>query len=142
MSEKWYRVTAEETVQQLKSSSEQGLSPAEAQARLTQYGSNELVERGVKSPWVIFLNQFKEVMVIVLILAAIVSAALGEFTEVVVILAIVVLNAILGFTQEYRAEQAMDALSTLISCQGWKWEQAWEVVTKELIFLPAEDGKD
>jgi Ca2+-transporting ATPase len=109
----WYQQTPQNVIEELKSNPGTGLSAAEAQKRLDRYGLNELIERGKKSPWVIFFNQFKEVMVIVLIIAALVSAFLGEFTEVVVIMAIVVLNAILGFTQEYRAEQAMEALKKM-----------------------------
>ena len=108
-----YQQTPQQTIKSLNSNLDSGLSKAEAQNRLAQHGPNELVERGKKSPWTIFFNQFKEVMVIILIIAALVSAVLGEYTEVVVILAIVVLNAILGFTQEYRAEQAMDALKKM-----------------------------
>lgn len=109
----WYRITAQETLQSLETNAETGLTSTEAKERLDRYGPNELVERGKKSAWWILLEQFKEVMVIVLIIAAIVSALLGEYTEVVVILAIVVLNAILGFSQEYRAEQAMAALKKM-----------------------------
>jgi len=109
----WYRITAQETLQSLGTNAETGLTSTEAKERLDRYGPNELVERGKKSAWWILLEQFKEVMVIVLIIAAIVSALLGEYTEVVVILAIVVLNAILGFSQEYRAEQAMAALKKM-----------------------------
>jgi len=108
-----YQQSPQEVIKYLKTDRAKGLSNAEVKKRLEQYGPNELVERGKKSPWIIFLNQFKEVMVIVLIIAALVSAFLGEFTEVIVILAIVVLNAILGFTQEYRAEQAMEALKKM-----------------------------
>ena len=109
----WYRITAQETLQSLETNAETGLTSTEAKERLDRYGPNELVERGKKSAWWILLEQFKEVMVIVLIIAAIVSALLGEYTEVVVILAIVVLNAILGFSQEYRAERAMAALKKM-----------------------------
>jgi len=108
-----YQQSPQQVIEILKSDPKSGLTQAEAKTRLAQYGPNELVERGKKSPWVIFFNQFKEVMVIVLIIAALVSAFLGEYTEVIVILAIVVLNAILGFTQEYRAEQAMEALKKM-----------------------------
>ena len=109
----WYRITVQETLQSLGTNAETGLTSTEVQERLDRYGPNELIERGKKSAWWILLEQFKEVMVIVLIIAAIVSALLGEYTEVVVILAIVVLNAILGFSQEYRAEQAMAALKKM-----------------------------
>lgn len=109
----WYRLTPEETLTELNSNLDAGLSQEEVQRRLGQYGLNELVERGRKSPWRILLDQFKEIMVIILIIAAILSAVLGEYIEVVVIMAIVLLNAILGFSQEHRAEQAMKALKKM-----------------------------
>ncbi len=109
----WYKLAAQEVLQKLGTSSLEGLSGEEARQRLDQYGTNELVEKAAKEPWRIFLDQFKEIMVIILIVAALVSAALGEWLEVGVILAIVVLNAILGFTQEYRAEKAMAALKKM-----------------------------
>ena len=109
----WYKLSPEQAAEELATDPGLGLSTAEVQSRLLENGPNELVERGVKEPWRILLDQFKEPMVIILIIAAIVSAALGEWIDVVVILAIVVLNAILGFTQEYRAEQAMAALKRM-----------------------------
>ena len=118
----WYKLTATEVLQKLGTGAQEGLAGDEAQQRLEKYGPNELVEKGAKEPWRIFLDQFKEIMVIILIVAALVSAALGEWLEVFVILAIVVLNAILGFTQEYRAEQAMAALKKIGTkpIHGWR----------------------
>lgn len=109
----WYKLTPEETIAQLNSSIETGLSEAEAKKRLSQYGANELVEKGGRKPLEIILDQIKEPMVIVLIIAALVSGILGEFLDVVVIMAIVILNAIIGFTQEFRAEQAIRALKEM-----------------------------
>lgn len=109
----WYKLTAEEAAKELKTDTQNGLSAIEAKERLATYGPNELEERGMKSPWRILLDQFKELMVIILIIAAIISGFLGEYIEVVVIMAIVILNAVLGFTQEYRAEQAMAALKKM-----------------------------
>ena len=109
----WYKLTAQDAVERIDTNAAYGLSAGQASERLERYGPNELVERGLTKPWVIFLNQFREVLVIVLIIAALVSAALGEFTDAIVIMAIVVLNAVLGFSQEYRAEQAMAALKKL-----------------------------
>jgi Ca2+-transporting ATPase len=90
-----------------------GLPDEEVKQRQEKYGPNELIETGVKSPLTIFLAQFKEIMVIVLIVAAVVSTLLGEFLDASVIMIIVILNAILGFSQEYRAEQAMAALKRM-----------------------------
>jgi len=92
---------------------ELGLSHAEATARLKQYGANELTERGVTSPWAILWEQLTGKLVVILIAAAIISALVGDYKDMVAILAIVVLNAILGVAQEYRAERAMAALKKL-----------------------------
>ncbi|MCA9973254.1 MAG: cation-translocating P-type ATPase [Anaerolineales bacterium] len=109
----WYRQSIAEVTQTLAVEPGVGLSDAEAKKRLERYGLNELVDRGTKSPWLILLDQFKDLMVIILLLAAIVSFVLGEGTDVIVIMAIVVLNAAIGFSQEYRAEQAIAALKKL-----------------------------
>jgi Ca2+-transporting ATPase len=109
----WYKSDKNDVANALSTTLEAGLSDEEAKKRLEQYGLNELIEKGAKSPWLILWDQIKEVMVVILLVAAAVSAALGEFNDVIVIMAIVVLNAILGFTQEYRAEQAIAALKKL-----------------------------
>ncbi len=92
-----------------------GLTADEAAARLLRYGRNELIERGRKPPWRLLLEQFTNAMIIVLLAAAVVTALLGDLKDTVVILAIVVLNGIVGFVQEYRAEQALDALKRMAS---------------------------
>ena len=92
-----------------------GLTGAVAAQNLERDGPNELLEAGSKSLWLILLEQFTGTMVIVLIVAAVVSLALGEYVEAIAILVIVILNALLGFTQEYRAEKAMAALKQLSS---------------------------
>jgi Ca2+-transporting ATPase len=102
-----------EAVQKLNSDPENGLTTAEAARRLKEYGPNELVERGTISPWAILLEQFTGIMVVMLMISAVVSVILGETTDALVIMIIVVLNAFLGFTQEYRAEQAMAALKRM-----------------------------
>jgi Ca2+-transporting ATPase len=92
-----------------------GLSADEAAARLARYGRNELVERGKKPTWRLLLEQFTNAMIVVLMVAAVITALLGDLKDTVVILAIVVLNGIVGFVQEYRAEQALDALKRMAS---------------------------
>jgi Ca2+-transporting ATPase len=109
----FYQLTTQETIQKLGTNLESGLTSTEALQKLDEYGPNELVERGKKSIWRILLDQFKEIMIVVLIVAAIISAILGEYLDVAVIMAIVILNAVLGFSQEYRAEQAMAALKKM-----------------------------
>ena len=90
-----------------------GLTDTTAGSRQRQYGTNELVEKGAKSPFAILWEQFTNVMVLILIAAAALSLVLGKFLEAGAILAIVVLFAILGFLQEYRAEKAIAALKKL-----------------------------
>lgn len=109
----WYRVSTTETLQQLDSDAVKGLSEAEATDRLRRYGPNELIDRGLKSPWLIIWEQLSGTLVVILIIAAIISAFLGDYKDATAILAIVILNAALGFRQEYKAEQTMAALKRL-----------------------------
>jgi len=108
----WYEFDAAQTLERVGSRPE-GLDDAETQERLTRFGPNQLEERKRRSPIIAFLEQFTEVMVIVLLVAATISFAVGETTDGIMILIIVILNATLGFTQEYRAERAMAALKRL-----------------------------
>ena len=109
----WFKLSVQEILQQMESSAGQGLSQEEAAARLEKYGHNELTERGVKSPWIILWEQLTGILVIILFIAAIVSVFLHEFTDAAVIMVIVIINALLGLSQEYRAEKAMAALKRL-----------------------------
>jgi len=109
----WNQLSVSEALAELKTDQKTGLSSAEASRRLAEYGPNELVERGLKSPWRIFWEQLTSTLVVVLIVAAVVSALLGDYKDAVAILAIVILNAALGFRQEYSAEKAMAALKKL-----------------------------
>ena len=109
----WHRLETQEAVTQINSDIQNGLTTAEAARRLEEYGLNELVEQGKISPWMILLEQFKGIMVVILIISAVISLLLGETIDALVIMIIVVLNALLGFTQEYRAEQAMAALKRM-----------------------------
>jgi Ca2+-transporting ATPase len=109
----WYRKETSEVVSPLNTDAGAGLAPPEAQRRLAEHGPNELIERGLKSPWRILWEQLTGLMVVILIVAAVVSGALGDWKDAIAILAIVVLNAVLGFSQEFRAEKAMAALKQL-----------------------------
>ncbi|MCU0594450.1 MAG: HAD-IC family P-type ATPase, partial [Desulfobacterota bacterium] len=108
----WHTQSLAEIFQSL-SSSEKGLTADEVKTRIETHGPNELKERKGKSALRMLGEQFAETMVLILIAAAMVSAFLGKGTETVAILAIVVLFAVLGFVQEYRAERAMAALKQL-----------------------------
>ncbi|MFT5195702.1 MAG: Ca2+-transporting ATPase [Cellvibrionaceae bacterium] len=109
----WAQRTVFEAADQLKTDVEQGLSSKLAAERLAEIGPNELVDKGTKSVWAIVWEQLTDVMVIILIIAALVSAFIGEVQDTIVIIAIVILNTLLGVSQEYRAEQAIAALKKL-----------------------------
>src|SRR5450756_2014776 len=87
-----------------------GLAAAEAARRLQEQGSNQLTEARGKSKWRLFAEQFKGVVIWVLIAAAVISGVMGELVDAVAIVAIILLNALLGFVQESRAERSLAAL--------------------------------
>ena len=109
----WHNETVQDIASQLVTDPESGLEDEVALQRLEKFGTNELIEQKGDSAWKILLDQFKETMVIILIIAAIISLILGEYTDAVAIFLIVIINAIIGFRQEYKAEQAMAALKKL-----------------------------
>ncbi|MDJ0774532.1 MAG: cation-translocating P-type ATPase [Mastigocoleus sp. MO_167.B18] len=111
--ENWYKLDATEVLQRLGSNASTGLSASEASRRLQENGFNELIEPGVKKPWQILWNQLTETLVIILLVAAAISVFLGDYKDGLGIIAIVVLIACLGFTQEYRAQRAIANLKKL-----------------------------
>jgi Ca2+-transporting ATPase len=111
--QQWHQLEPSAVLREHGTDAAQGLSAAEVARRLIQYGPNELVERAGKSVWRILWEQLTATMVVILIVAAALSAALGDYNDTIVIAAIIVLNALLGFTQEYRAERAIAALKQL-----------------------------
>jgi len=110
----WYQLDSKEVLEKLESS-DKGLTPEEAHRRLERYGLNALIEKKRKSLWMMFLDQFKDFMILVLIAAAVVAGLIGDPVDTIAIVVIVLLNAVLGFVQEYRAEKAMAALKKLAS---------------------------
>ncbi|NIU84087.1 MAG: HAD-IC family P-type ATPase, partial [Candidatus Korarchaeota archaeon] len=111
----YYNLSIEETLRRL-NSNENGISQTEVESRIKKFGLNELVEKERISPLGIFINQFKSILILILIIAALVSGfILQEYTDMIVILIIVVLNSIIGFVQEYRAEKAVGALKKMVS---------------------------
>ncbi|HQX55235.1 MAG TPA: cation-translocating P-type ATPase [Pyrinomonadaceae bacterium] len=90
-----------------------GLDEAEAADRLLRFGTNELAEKAPPSPWVLLARQFRDFMILILIAAAIISGVMGDLTDTVIIIVIVILNAIIGLAQEYRAEKALGALKKM-----------------------------
>ncbi|MBI5298347.1 MAG: cation-translocating P-type ATPase [Chloroflexi bacterium] len=109
----WHTKTIATSLDELGSDQARGLTQAEVEARLAKYGRNELVEKGGRTPLKIFWEQITATMVLILIAAAVVAGLLGDTKNTIAIAAIVLLYALLGFFQEYRAEQAIAALKKL-----------------------------
>ncbi|HML78305.1 cation-translocating P-type ATPase [Geobacter sulfurreducens] len=105
----WHRISIEEALTRLETSLT-GLDSDEVRRRLAAYGPNELEEKARRTPLAMFFGQFTDFMIIVLIGAAVVAGIIGEPGDAAPIITIVVLNAVIGFAQEYRAERAMAAL--------------------------------
>ncbi|MBI3361012.1 MAG: HAD-IC family P-type ATPase, partial [Chloroflexi bacterium] len=116
--EAWHALPVNGVVSRLETEIERGLPLDEARRRLDQHGYNELREQPRPSFWRMLLDQFDNFVVIILIAASIVSAFLGDWVEAAAILAIVVLNAVLGVVQERRAEAALAALRKLAAPDG------------------------
>ncbi len=116
-------------------SSDSGLADEEARKRLGQYGLNEIKEEKKISPLKIFISQFKSVVVWILIAATVISAVLEEYVDSVVIAIILILIAVLGFIQEYKAEKAIDALKKLASLKATvkRGGQKMEIDSKEIV---------
>jgi len=108
----WHKQEVPEVLKEL-GASPSGLSSAEAALRLEKYGRNSLKEKPRRSALAMFLGQFKDFMIAVLIAAAVISGAIGEMLDAGVIAAIIILNAVMGFIQEYRAQKAMEALKKM-----------------------------
>ena len=150
--EEYHGKSAQEALEELKTG-EDGLSEEEARARLAKYGENKLAEKKKKSMALRFFEQFKDVMIIILIIAAIISFVVAcvegdpmEFIEPALILLIVILNAVLGLVQENKAEKALDALKNMSApharvIRGGKEHiiSASEVVPGDIIKLEAGD---
>jgi Ca2+-transporting ATPase len=125
---------------------ESGLSTTDVRARLVQYGLNKLPEPRITSPWRIFFNQFKSVMTILLV-AALIAFVLGDELEAISILVVLLLNALLGFINEHRAERSVQALKALavplakvIQDGASRETPAAELVPGDLIAFEAGDG--
>lgn len=135
-SKAWHSLKVEQVEEILDTKGDKGLSEDGARALLAEYGPNVLEEVGAKSALAIFLSQFNNVMVWILIAAALISGALlREFVDATVIVGIIVMNAILGFVQEFRAERALQALKEMSSPTAYvvRDGQEMEVASRNLV---------
>jgi len=111
----YYNMPSDEVIKHFASSEHNGLTSKEVGFRLRKFGKNKLVVKKKVTVWHRFVEQFKELMIIILIIAAVIAFLLGETIDASIILFIVVLNAIIGVLQEYKAEKAIEALKKMMT---------------------------
>ncbi|MEK6662708.1 MAG: cation-translocating P-type ATPase [Pseudomonadota bacterium] len=140
----WHTLTSESVAARLSVDPAQGLAPDEVAQSLAQYGPNEIIEQRRRSPLVMFVSQFTDFMILVLIAAAIVAGIVGEPQDSIAIVVILLLNAVIGFIQEYRAERAVAALQRLAAAsarvrRGGQWESVTgaQLVPGDVVWLEA-----
>ncbi|WP_299759714.1 HAD-IC family P-type ATPase [uncultured Pontibacter sp.] len=142
----YHCITTEQALEKLQSGRD-GLTDKEAKTRQQQYGPNELTGREGINPVVLFLRQFKDFLILVLVLAAGVAWYAGHMVDVYVIFGVILFNALLGFFQEYRAEKAIQALKNMLKQEAkvlrnrqQKTVEARELVPGDVIVLEEGDG--
>lgn len=145
MKKQYYLQTKDEVLKEFHTSSD-GLSTKQAEENLAKYGKNALVEGKKKTTFQVFLEQFKDLMVIILIIAAVISAFTGELESTLVIIAVLILNAVLGTVQHIKAEKSLESLKSLSSPSakvlrnGEKIEiDSKDVVPGDIMLLEAGD---
>ncbi|MBX7056519.1 MAG: cation-translocating P-type ATPase [Leptospirales bacterium] len=127
----WHQCSTEQALQELQSNRD-GLSNSEAATRLLRDGPNRLRGKGRRTRLAILADQFKDVMILILLAAAVISSLIGDHKDTIVILVIVLLNAALGFAQEFRAESALEALKRLAAPAARVWRD------RQLQIVPAD----
>src|SRR5690625_1304065 len=146
MSMKWYQLDVERIEQKLHVASNKGLNEKQVDQRRKQYGENTLKAQKKPSKWLIFLKQFQDFMVLVLLAATLIAGLLGEYIDAIAIMVIVLINGFIGFFQEQKAENSMEKLKELSApmanvLRNGKWEKrlSKEVVVGDIIKINSGD---
>jgi len=134
----WHEISVEETARTLAVNVRSGLSPEEVSKRAALYGANVIKEGKTRGPLRIFASQFADFMIIVLLVAGIAAGFLGEPADAIAILAIVILNAVIGFVQEYRAERAITTLRRMAAHQARAVRNAEAVTIAAAELVPGD----
>lgn len=133
----FYRLQIADLFQKLNARAE-GLYSGEATERLSTFGPNALQEKKKKPVWMLFLGQFMDFMILVLIAAALLAGAMGDKTDMFIILVIILLNSIMGFVQEYRAEKAMEALKKMTVTHAQVLRDGKQLVISSTALVPGD----
>ncbi|AST92111.1 MULTISPECIES: calcium-translocating P-type ATPase, SERCA-type [Sutcliffiella] len=143
---KWHEMRVEEVEERINSDLENGLNDEEVIKRIEQFGPNELKEAEKQNVLLLFLEQFKDFMVVVLLAATLISGLLGEYIDAIAIMAIVLINGLLGFFQERKAEKSLHALKELSAPQvtvlrngEWKKVPSREVAVGDVVKFSSGD---
>ena len=131
----WHDRPADVLLTQLRVDPDKGLDPEDVARRLAEHGPNELSHAEKASPFTLFFNQFKNVLIIILIVATVLSALVGEWIDAIIICVLILFCAVLGFVQEYRAERALDALKNMLTpmITVLRGAQEQEVPSRDLV---------
>ncbi len=143
---KWYQLDAEKVEQKLHVTANRGLTSKQAEERRKQYGENILEAKKNTSKWLIFLKQFQDFMVIVLLAATLIAGLLGEFVDAIAIMFIVMINGFIGFFQEQKAENSLEKLKELSApmanvMRNERWEKvsSRDVVVGDIVKINSGD---
>lgn len=132
---KWYQLDVEQVEQKLQVTTNRGLTPKQVEQRHKQYGYNVLESTKQTSKWIIFLKQFQDFMVLVLLAATLIAGMLGEFVDAIAIMVIVLVNGFIGYFQEQKAEKSLEKLKELSAPMANVFrDQKWEKISsRELV---------
>lgn len=133
----YYELSSDEALAKLETSAD-GLTSEEAKSRLRKYNLNKLVEKKKITRFGIFISQFKSGLIIILLIAAIISALVRFWLDAIVIITIVLINALLGFVQEYRAEKAVESLKALAAPKAAVFRDGKEKIISSLELVPGD----
>lgn len=134
----WTTVEAEETIRRFETDIEKGLTAKVADERLQHYGPNRLHEQKSTPKWKVFVSQFQDFMIYVLFVAVIIAAFEGQVVEAIAILTILLINGVLGFVQEYRAEQALEALKSMSAATASVIRDGNEIELETSLLVPGD----
>ncbi|MFO8069006.1 MAG: cation-transporting P-type ATPase [Alkalibacterium sp.] len=132
---KWFHLNSEEAEKELDTDTRTGLTDDEVEKRQEEYGLNKLPEKKGTPEWVKFFRQFNDVLIYILLFAAVVTFALGQYVDTAVILLVAIVNAVIGYVQESKAEKALEGIKNMLSLEAivLRNEQKKEVDSTELV---------
>lgn len=143
---KWFSLNSEKIEQDLNTDRQEGLSEEKAEERKEKYGLNKLPEGKQTPEWIKFLRQFNDVLIYILIIAAVVTFILGKYIDTAVILLVAIINGVIGYVQESKAEKALEGIKNMLSLKAMVFRDdhkeqidSTEIVPGDVVFLTSGD---